>query len=39
MLRKMLFVLFVAMQMVAVAGATSDVMRIPLPNCFPCEAR
>ena len=39
MLKKMLVVLFLAVQFAAVAGVTTDVMRIPLPGCFPCEVR
>lgn len=36
-MKKALVVLFLALQFVAVANVTSNIM--PLPRCFPCDVR
>lgn len=37
MLKRLIIVVFLAIQFVAVAGI--DTKRIPLPGCFPCRVR
>ncbi len=37
MFRKVLLVLFVAVQFVAIANLGTNI--IPLPRCFPCDVR
>jgi len=37
MLKRLIIVIFLAMQFVGVAGI--DTKRIPLPGCFPCAVR